>query len=148
MVKLVYVIGRREDVAPEEFHRYWLEEHGPKVRSVAEAMRARRYVQTHILDTHVNAALLKSRGMAGAYDGIAELWWDNLFELRAGSLTPEGVEAGRMLIADEAKFIDFARSTMFVAEEHEIFDRRPERRQSRASQRETGDEERQLEVRG
>jgi hypothetical protein len=28
MIKLVFVIRRREDLLPEEFHRYWLEEHG------------------------------------------------------------------------------------------------------------------------
>ena len=122
MVKLVYVVQRREDVSPEEFHRYWLDVHGPKVRSVAKVIRARRYVQSHALDTPLNAALSKSRGMTGTCDGVAELWWDSLDELRAGGASPEGVEAGRMLLADEARFIDFARSTISLAEEHEIFD--------------------------
>src|ERR1700734_2839387 len=38
MVKLVYCVRRREDVAEDEFHRYWLDEHGPLVRSVADAI--------------------------------------------------------------------------------------------------------------
>ena len=122
MVKLVFAVRRREDVGPEQFHRYWLEEHGPRVRSVAKIIRARRYVQSHTVDSPINAALIKSRGMAGTYDGIAELWWDSLDELRAGSSSPEGIAAGRMLIEDEATFIDLARSTMFMTEEHEIFD--------------------------
>jgi hypothetical protein len=42
MVKLVCCIRRREDVPPEEFGRYWLEEHGPLVRSVAAAIGAAR----------------------------------------------------------------------------------------------------------
>jgi hypothetical protein len=29
VIKLVFVIRRREDLTPQEFHRYWLEEHGP-----------------------------------------------------------------------------------------------------------------------
>ena len=124
MVKLVYVIRRREDVEPEQFHRYWLEEHGPRVRSVAGVTRARRYIQSHVLDTPLNAALTRSRGMTGSYDGIAELWWDSLHELKAGGSGPEGVEAGRMLLEDEAKFIDFARSAIFMTQEHEIFDLR------------------------
>ena len=41
MIKLVYCIRRRADGTPEEFHRYWLGEHGPLVRSVAEAIGAR-----------------------------------------------------------------------------------------------------------
>jgi hypothetical protein len=28
VIKVVMAIRRRDDVAPEEFHRYWLEEHG------------------------------------------------------------------------------------------------------------------------
>ena len=122
MVKLVFVIRRREDVAPDQFHRYWLEEHAPKVRSVAKVIRARRYVQSHAVDTPLNAALRKSRGMTGSYDGVAELWWDSLAEFKAGSSSREGVEAGRMLLEDESRFIDFARSTMFMTEEHEVFD--------------------------
>ena len=27
MIKLVFVIRRREELPPEELHRYWLEEH-------------------------------------------------------------------------------------------------------------------------
>jgi EthD domain len=47
MIKLVYCIRRREDVPEDEFHRYWLDEHGPLVRSVADAIGAVRYVQSH-----------------------------------------------------------------------------------------------------
>jgi len=35
---------------------------------------------------------------------------------------PEGQEAGRLLRQDESKFIDFQRSTIFMTEEHLIFD--------------------------
>lgn len=44
MIKLVYCIKRKASVSPEEFYRYWLEDHGPKVRSVAAATGAVRYV--------------------------------------------------------------------------------------------------------
>ena len=50
MIKLVFVIRRREDLPLEEFHRYWLEEHGPLARRLLEPLGARRYVQTHSLD--------------------------------------------------------------------------------------------------
>jgi hypothetical protein len=42
--------------------------------------------------------------------------------MRAGSSSPEGQEAGRLLLQDESKFIDFERSTIFFTEEHLIFD--------------------------
>ena len=49
-IKLVGVLRRREDVPPDEFRRSWLEEHGPLVRSIVEAVGATRYVQTHTID--------------------------------------------------------------------------------------------------
>jgi uncharacterized protein (TIGR02118 family) len=122
MVKLVYILRARADVDPTEFHRYWLEEHGPKVRSVAAQIRARRYVQSHTLDTPLNAALVASRGMSPGYEGITEVWLDSLSDLEAATADPEAVEALAMLAEDEGRFIDLARSTIFLTEEHEIFD--------------------------
>src|SRR5512133_652360 len=68
MIKLVFVIRRREELPPEEFHRYWLEEHGPLARGLLESLGARRYVQTHTLDSELNAALAATRGTIEAYD--------------------------------------------------------------------------------
>jgi uncharacterized protein (TIGR02118 family) len=123
MIKLVYCIRRRADLSPEAFHAYWLERHGPLVREVARALRARRYVQSHTLATPANDALRASRGLAEPHDGITELWWESAEELAAATATPEGREAGARLLEDERRFIDFARSSLFVTEEHEIFAR-------------------------
>jgi uncharacterized protein (TIGR02118 family) len=121
LIKLVYCLRRRDDVAPEQFHRYWLETHGPLVRSFAKALRARRYVQSHTLETPLNRLLADSRGLAPAYDGITEVWWDSIADLQGGLATPEGQTAGRALLEDERTFIDFSRSRIFLTEEHEIF---------------------------
>jgi uncharacterized protein (TIGR02118 family) len=121
VVKLVYVIRAREGMDPAEFHRYWLEDHAPKVREVAERIRARRYVQSHTLDTPLNATLVDSRGLSPGFEGITEVWWDSLEDLEAAAGTPEGAEALQMLAEDEARFIEFAQSTIFLTEEHEIF---------------------------
>jgi len=40
MVKLVYCLRRRADISAEEFYRYWLNTHGPKVKNASEALRA------------------------------------------------------------------------------------------------------------
>ena len=120
-VKLVYVIRAREDVALEEFHRYWRDEHGPKVKSVAAAIKATRYVQSHTLDTALNAALIESRKMSPAYEGITEVWWDSIEDLQAATATEEGAAAMQMLLEDESTFIDFARSTIFLTEEVPVF---------------------------
>lgn len=121
MIKLVYCITRRADVSPAEFHRYWLEDHGPKVKSVAEAIGACRYVQSHTVLHETNVALQASRGLADAYDGITEVWFADEAAFERAMTTPEGQAAGAMLVADEATFIDFARSSVFLTREHEIF---------------------------
>jgi uncharacterized protein (TIGR02118 family) len=122
MIKLVFVIRRREDLAPEEFHRYWLEEHGPLARRLLEPLGARRYVQAHTLSTDLNAALAASRGTSEPYDGLAEVWWDSLDALLAVSNSEEGQRANETLTEDEARFIDFERSSFFMTEEHTILE--------------------------
>ena len=123
MIKLVYCLRKRTDVPADEFYTYWRQKHGPLVRSFAEALRARRYVQSHTIDSELNQQLTEGRGMAPAYDGITEVWWDNLEELRAGLGSEAGATAGRALMEDEARFIDVSQSRIFLTEEHEIFDR-------------------------
>ena len=122
MIKLVYVVRRRSDVAPEEFRRYWLEEHAPLVKSIAPEHGSRRYVQSHTIDTPINDALVDSRGMAPWYDGITEIWADSLEAMQAELASEKGQQAFGRLGEDEAKFIDIANSTMFLTEEHTIFD--------------------------
>ena len=87
MIKLVYVIERRADVTPQDFYDYWLNSHGPRVRGHAEAIGARRYVQSHTMDTPMNEALRSARGMMGPVAGITEVWWDSLeaFQAAAGN---------------------------------------------------------------
>jgi hypothetical protein len=122
MIKLVYCIRRRPDVPAETFHAYWLNEHGPKVRAVAETIRARRYVQSHTSSPELNDVFRQSRGLAPAYDGITEIWWDSEVDLLAGSGSEDGIAAAKLLLEDEASFIDFSQSTIFMTVEHEIFD--------------------------
>jgi hypothetical protein len=123
MIKLVFIVRARADIDPSEFHRYWLEDHSEKVRSVAKAIRARKYIQSHTIDTPLNDALISSRGMQlPLFEGITEVWWDSLEELESAAADPDGAKALQMLAEDEAGFIDLAKSTMFLTEEHEIFD--------------------------
>ena len=119
MIKLVYCLRRLPELSREEFQRYWRETHGPLVRERAGALGIRRYVQTHTLDSPLNEAMRASRGSdPNIFDGVAELWWDNAEAFGAGASTPEGRQAARELYEDEKRFIDFSRSTAFVAQEH------------------------------
>ena len=122
MIKVVMAIRRRDDVAPEEFHRYWREEHGPLACRLLERLNVRRYVQTHTIDTDVNVQLAAARGTVQAFDGVAELWWDSLDDLVAAFGSEEGLAANAALAEDEARFIDLERSSLFLTEEQVVFD--------------------------
>lgn len=117
-VKLVFCVRRRDDVPVEEFHRYWRDEHGPLVRSVAGTIGVQRYVQCHLLRGDLTEAIRASRGAGEPYDGVAELWFDRDDLTR--DLTEELVAASIQLLQDEATFIDLAGSVVFFTEEHEV----------------------------
>ena len=123
MVKLVYCLRQRADILAEEFYRYWLNTHAPKVKNAAEALRALRYIQSHTCEPEVNQAFVASRGLAPAYDGITEVWWNSIEDLKAAMASPVGAEAMAMLLKDESQFIDFSQSRVFMTTEHLIFDR-------------------------
>ena len=121
MIKLVYCLRKRDDIDIDSFYRYWLEEHGPLVKSVANAIRASRYVQSHTVLPELNELMIESRGLQSPYDGVTEVWWETMAALELGMFSPTGAEAQTKLIEDEARFIDFCQSRVFMTEEHQIF---------------------------
>ena len=122
MIKLVYCIRKRADLPVEDFRKYWLEQHGPRVRIVAAQINATKYVQSHTVEPGLNDIFQQSRGLAEPYDGITEVWWEDVADLHAAMATPEGRAAMGRLVDDESKFIDFASSRVFMTEEQVIFD--------------------------
>jgi uncharacterized protein (TIGR02118 family) len=104
----------------EEFKDYWMNKHGPFFMENAEAMRARKYVQSHTIDTPLNEGLRSSRGMQSEYDGVAEVWFESEEELMEGMSSPEGQKLGAALLEDESNFIDHSKSSAFIVEEHEL----------------------------
>jgi uncharacterized protein (TIGR02118 family) len=123
MIKFVYCIRKRSDLPNEEFQTYWREKHGAFIRSLATTIRAKKYIQSHTMDTPINAELVKSRGLEPLpYDGITEIWWESMDEFLAGVNSPEGIEAAQQYVADEANFVNFSQSRAFLTEEHTIFD--------------------------
>ena len=121
MIKLVYCLTKSDDIDPDSFYRYWLEEHGPLVESVAEAIGASRYVQSHTILPELNELMIESRGLQAPYDGVTEVWWETTSGLEQGMSSAAGVEAQGKLKEDEARFIDFSRLRVLMTEEHEIF---------------------------
>ena len=118
MIKLTFALVRLPHLSREAFQTYWFETHAPLVKSVKEVLRIRRYVQLHSLPADVSDALREARGGPEGFDGVAQLWWDSFEDM---ARTPEAAEAGRLLLEDEQKFIDLARSPLWWGEEKAIF---------------------------
>ena len=72
------------------------------------------------LPGRLNQALREHRGAPDGYDGVAEVWFDSLDDLKAGIASAAGQAAAAALIADERRFIDHSASPIWVSEEVEI----------------------------
>jgi uncharacterized protein (TIGR02118 family) len=119
MIKLSFCLHRLPSLTREAFQRYWFERHAPLVARHSEVLRIRRYVQMHTISDAINDAIRASREAPEMYDGVAELWWDSLDDLR-GPQTKEREAAALELLEDERKFIDLARSPLFFGVERAI----------------------------
>ena len=106
MIKLVYCITKKPGMTDEAFFHYWEHVHGPIGRRIPGL---RRLVQSHRL-------AVPGDDRAADYDGIAELWFDDLAALLAARASPEWQASS----ADEAHFIDPTRTAYFISEEHVI----------------------------
>jgi uncharacterized protein (TIGR02118 family) len=121
VIKLVFTLRRRPEMTREQFQSYWRDQHAPLVSRHAEALRIRRYVQTHARSSELAAAQSAARGSeADVYDGQAELWWDSVEDFLDAISTPAGQQAAVELLEDERRFIDLERSPLWIGEEVEL----------------------------
>ena len=118
MIKLVMCLYRRPDITREAFQDYWLNKHGPFFQANAATMGAKKYVQSHTIDTPLNDGMRSSRGMLPEYDGVAEVWFESEEDLMAAMSSPEGQKLGAALLEDEGNFVDHAKSSAFIVREH------------------------------
>ena len=89
----------------EEFSRYWHDVHGPIGRRIPGL---RRLVQCH----PVRESIKEQR----EFDGVAELWFDDLNALEHARRSKEWLAS----TADEANFIDLGHTAIVVTIEREI----------------------------
>ena len=120
MIKFVMCLHRHPDMTREQFQSYWKDSHAPLFMSFADTHGAKRYVQDHTIDSPVNDMLRESRGMVEAFDGVAEVWFESEQAFVDAMSSEAGQKLGAILGEDESKFIDHARSTAFLAIEHEV----------------------------
>ncbi len=106
MIKLVYCITKKPGLTDEEFFHYWKNIHGP-IGSRIPGLR--KLVQSHRLT-------VPGDGHAPAFDGMAELWFDDVAALLAARASPEWQASSE----DEVNFIDHTKVAYFVSEEQAI----------------------------
>ena len=121
MVKLTFCLRRQAHLSWEEFSHYWREVHAPLVRERAELLGIRRYVQVHTAnEPELHEALRRRNGGAPMpFDGIAELWFDDVEAFRRPR-SEKARQAARELLEDERRFIDLAASPMWLGEEWDV----------------------------
>jgi uncharacterized protein (TIGR02118 family) len=108
MVKLVYCITKKAGLSDEEFFRYWRDVHGA---IGARIPGVRKLVQSRRLSVPEDKK-------PPDYDGMAELWFEDVEALLQARRSPEWEASSR----DETNFIDHKKTAYFVSEEHVILD--------------------------
>lgn len=107
MIKLVYCIRKKPGLSDKAFFDYWKNIHGV---IGARIPGLRKLVQSHRLT-------VPGDEYEPDYDGMAELWFEDMEALLAARRSPEW----RAATQDEANFIDHSKVAYFVSEEHVIF---------------------------
>jgi uncharacterized protein (TIGR02118 family) len=116
MVKLVGMMKRKPGMSAEEFHRYWRDVHAPFVMGISEFTRyVRKYVQSHAVDAQ---ASVPGAGGAPPFDGLAEIWFESLDDMRKAFAEPRYLSEIR---ADELKFLDLPNCVALMVEELPMF---------------------------
>jgi uncharacterized protein (TIGR02118 family) len=109
VIKLVYCITKKPGMSDADFFHYW---EGRHAAIGAGIPGLRRFVQSHRLTVHGDEH-------TPDYDGMVELWFDNIDALLAARGSREWKESTE----DEANFINLGEVAYFVSEEHVILDK-------------------------
>jgi len=97
--KVIGILKRPEGMAFDDFRRWWLEEHAPKVQR-----------WPGLTAYNINLSLTGEE----AFDGVAEVWFDSEESARRVFDTPQGSAARESATSGSGA------SVIFVAEEHVI----------------------------
>jgi uncharacterized protein (TIGR02118 family) len=94
VIKVFFVLRRRPDVSPEQFHDYWKNTHGPLVSKVPGLIH---YVQHHT----ISVPRPEYSNDDPPIDGLVETWWESVEAAQRAGLSPEFAA----VMADEAQFM-------------------------------------------
>ncbi|HZQ25680.1 MAG TPA: EthD domain-containing protein [Terriglobales bacterium] len=108
MIKVVYCITKKQGLTDQDFFNYWKNIHGPVG---ARIPGLRRLVQNHRI------AIAEDQRQPD-YDGVAELWFDDISALLAARRSPEW----KASTLDESNFIDHQKVAYLITYEEIILD--------------------------
>ena len=103
MFKAVILLTRGSDQTPEDFRRWWLDEHAPLARQLPGLQK---------LVFNLVSPAINPDSDDLPYDGVSELWFDT----REAFLTAYDTEIGRKVASDSLAHVG-GRLRLFV-EEH------------------------------
>jgi uncharacterized protein (TIGR02118 family) len=118
MIKITFLMRKKAGLSFEAFTDYWRNSHVHLIRRHAAKLGIRRYVQSHVIGKDVAAALRGEWDDEEPYDGIAEVWLDDLAAVLGTPGDAELAAVHAELIADENRFMDHRRSALLITEEH------------------------------
>lgn len=106
MIKLVYCFKRRPDLGLAEFSEHWERVHGPIAVRIP---RVRKIIQS--------VAFHDERDLQPPdFDGMAELWFDDVEALLEARRSPVWTENRE----DQREFIDLSSTAYFLSRERRI----------------------------
>jgi uncharacterized protein (TIGR02118 family) len=105
MVKVVYVMFKKEGMSREEFRSYWRDTHAPIAK---EMSGLKEYVQNH--------ALVDAEGNEPPYDGFDELYFESQEAMEETLATREG----QATLNDLPNFCDMGKTLGIAVEEVKI----------------------------
>ncbi|MCC6209882.1 MAG: EthD domain-containing protein [Burkholderiales bacterium] len=112
-VKFMSLLRRKAGMTPEEFSRYWLHNHALLVEQIVAISRYfRGYVQNHCVAGTQRS--MTGAAAEGEVDGIVEIWFDSLYDLKAAMFSSTYMKDLR---ADEAKFVALPNRRMLLIED-------------------------------
>ena len=108
VIKGYSLLAKRPDVSSKFFHEHWRTVHAEHAQKITSL---RRYIQAHRIDAEVPGFV------QSPYDGIAEVWWDDLAAADLVATDPDYVNNAKL---DEPNFIDMPRLANVLTEERPL----------------------------
>jgi len=116
MIKFVQCVRRKPGLSKQEFRAEWAG-YGEKVKAIAGASNAKRYMLSTALVVDQNMDIMQSRGTKAPYDGLVEIWWERGADVVAFLESGADEELLEELRRAQEAFMDLPNCTFFFASE-------------------------------